>query len=114
MQNGLGLLLKMLISSATQVIVFSPPESWLMLTGCLPGGRAMISMPASSDVDLLLVRQHQSGRRGRRSARRFLVFDFGFEEDVGFAAAEQLAEHALEMLADGVERLLEPQRCSRR
>ena len=28
MQNGLGLLLKMLISSAMQVIVFSPPESW--------------------------------------------------------------------------------------
>ena len=47
MQNGLGLLLKMLISSAMHVIVFSPPESWLIVAGFLPGGWAMISMPAS-------------------------------------------------------------------
>ena len=38
---------------------------------------------------------------------RFLGRDFGFQEDVGLAAAEELAEHLLKVLADGIKRLLE-------
>ena len=37
----------MLINSEMQVIAFSPPLSCEMLTGFFPGGRAMISIPAS-------------------------------------------------------------------
>ena len=48
MQNGLGLLRNTASSSATQVSVFSPPESSEMLQASLPGGRATISMPHSS------------------------------------------------------------------
>ncbi len=51
---------------------------------------------------------------GRLRLGGFGVVQLGFEIDVGFSAAEQLAEHALEMLANGVEGLLEPRRCFRR
>src|SRR5947209_18723546 len=47
MQKGDGFDLKMDMRRAMQVMVFSPPESWEMETGFLPGGWAMISMPAS-------------------------------------------------------------------
>jgi hypothetical protein len=104
MQNGLGLLLKMLISSAMQVIAFSPPESWLIVAGFLPGGWARISIPASSGS----IASSPAGASARRAHDR-LQLDLGLQEDVGLAAAEQLAEHALEVLADGRQRLLEPQ-----
>ena len=48
MQNGLGLLRNTASNSATQVSVFSPPDSSEMLQASLPGGRATISMPHSS------------------------------------------------------------------
>ena len=93
-----------------QVIVFSPPESWLIETGCLPGGRAMISMPASSGSILLHDRLDDvvwpsSPLRSVRPSSSSSVSRI----DVRLAAAEELAEHALEMLADGVEGLLEAQ-----
>jgi hypothetical protein len=39
---------KIAMSSATAVRVFSPPESWLIERGSLPGGLAMTSTPDSS------------------------------------------------------------------
>jgi hypothetical protein len=48
MQKGDGFDWKIAIKSATAVIVFSPPESWLMTRGSLPGGFARISTPDSS------------------------------------------------------------------
>ena len=79
-QNGLGRLRKMASSRATQVSVFSPPLSSEMLRGSLPGGRATISMPLS--------------RMSTPSS----------SDDVGVAAAEQIAEKLLEMPLDRLQR----------
>ena len=63
----------------------------------------MISMPASrmSTFCWPAAADHRARSAGVCS------IDLGLEVDVGLAAAEELAEHPLEMLADGVERLLE-------
>ena len=68
----------------------------------------MISMPASSESTFFFSGMIicPSGPIDRLGVR---VLDLGLEVDVGLAAAEELAEHALEVLADGVERLLEAQ-----
>ena len=47
MQNGAGLIMKIENSSATAVIVLSPPDKSVTDCGRLPGGRATISMPHS-------------------------------------------------------------------
>jgi hypothetical protein len=47
MQNGEGLLLKTLMTRATAVMVFSPPESSVIDWSSFPGGLARISMPDS-------------------------------------------------------------------
>ena len=70
-------------SSAVAVSALSPPLSRVMLWSCLPGGLATISMPLSSGSS------------------------FVEQDQVGFAAAEQLGVHHLEILADLLEGLLE-------
>jgi len=59
MQNGLGLDLKMLNQQRHAVIVFSPPESWLMLHRLLARRTRDDLDPRVQDVDLDLARRQR-------------------------------------------------------
>ena len=64
-------------------------------------------MPASSGSTLPL--DHFGGRLAVFALDFDFFFQLGFQINVGTSAAEELAEHSLEMLAHGVEGLLKSQ-----
>ena len=53
MQNGVGVVLSTANMRAMAVMVFSPPDIRLMFCSFLPGGWAIISIPASSGFSSL-------------------------------------------------------------